>query len=168
MFDYVLASLIALILSFFSGQFSGEENTILQPTVAEVVSVVDGDTIKVQIGGREETVRYIGIDTPEPYRDGEPACFSREATKRNTELVEGNEVRLVSDHEDEDKYGRLLRYVYVGDVFVNQTLIEEGYAKKLSIYPNTEHAAEFARIQSEAKEEKKGLWGACEASKGVQ
>ncbi len=161
MFDYLVTALIALLFSLFSVPFPQELDALPENSEATVVSVTDGDTIKVRIGNKEETVRYIGVDTPEPYRDGEPACFSREATARNKELVEGKIVTLVSDHEDKDKYGRLLRYVYVGERFVNGELIKGGYAKTLRIKPNTTYADEFVQLQNEAKKMEKGMWGAC-------
>jgi micrococcal nuclease len=155
----VIFSLLLALSSFFGLIFPQE--TPATTTTATVVSVIDGDTIKVQIGGTEETVRYIGIDTPEPYRDGEPACYSHEATEENKKLVAGKEVTLRSDREDKDKYGRLLRYVYVGDTFVNAELVEDGFAKTLPIKPNTTHATEFLQLQNSAKEEGRGLWSEC-------
>ncbi len=130
-------------------------------TTAQVLSVVDGDTIEVLLDGKQEKVRYIGIDTPEPYRDSEPACYSREATEANKNLVEGKEVTLVSDKEDADKYGRLLRYVYVNDVFVNKELILNGYGEVLTIRPNTTFAEVFDAGQTDARRIGKGLWSAC-------
>ena len=128
---------------------------------ATVVRVIDGDTITVTIDGQEETVRYIGIDTPEPYRDGEPACYSKEATSRNTELVAGTQVQLVPDIEDRDTYDRLLRYVYVNDSFVNEQLVAEGYATTLRIAPNTSQADTFQQAQDTAQAQQLGLWSAC-------
>ena len=83
---------------------------------AEVLRVIDGDTIEVELGGAEEDVRYIGIDTPESVVPGEPVeCFGKEASAANERLVEGETVRLVFDAERRDHYGRLLAYVYVGE-----------------------------------------------------
>jgi len=129
--------------------------------VAQVLHVIDGDTIKVRISGMEETVRYIGIDTPEPYRDGEPACYSKEASDRNSDMVAGREVRLVPDEENRDRFGRLLRYVYVDDVFVNQQLLREGYATTLTISPNTQFESQFRNAESSARSAGEGLWSAC-------
>ncbi|MFT7645132.1 MAG: micrococcal nuclease [Candidatus Paceibacteria bacterium] len=128
---------------------------------AEVVRVIDGDTIVVLITNKEQTIRYIGIDTPEPYRDAEPACFSLEASLKNRELVEGKIVRLESDRENTDRYGRLLRYVYVDDIFVNAELIKEGYAKDMAIKPNTVHKNLFATLEQAARKQGVGLWGSC-------
>ncbi len=79
----------------------------------KVVRVVDGDTIHVQVGGRDETVRYIGVDTPESVKPGTPVqCFAKRASAFNERLVAGERVRLVPDAEARDRYGRLLAYVY--------------------------------------------------------
>lgn len=160
----VFVSLVAGILALLGGVFPQiltPKEPLPQDEVAEVVGVIDGDTIDVRLNGEKVRVRYIGIDTPEPYRDGKPACFSHEATEANKKMVAGKQVHLVADSEDKDKYGRLLRYVYEGDTFVNGTLVQEGFAKTLTIQPNTTHKNEFAEYQAQAKKEEKGMWGVC-------
>jgi micrococcal nuclease len=127
-----------------------------------VADVVDGDTIRVDGGA---LVRLIGIDTPEvsgPYRDEE--CFGREASRRTTALIpRGTQVRLVFDVERRDRYDRLLAYVYrVSDgVFVNASLVRDGYAGTLTVPPNVRYADRFRRLQREARENQRGLWKAC-------
>jgi micrococcal nuclease len=124
--------------------------------------VVDGDTIVVRIDGREERLRYIGVDTPESVKPGERAqCFGKTAAAANRRLVEGRELRLVYDAEPRDHYGRLLAYVYVGDLFVNAELIRQGYAKPLEIAPNVAHAPELRRLASAARRDRVGLWSRC-------
>lgn len=130
---------------------------VAPPTVL-VVAVVDGDTIEVEGG---ERVRYIGIDTPESTVEHE--CYGEEAKSRNRELVEGKHVRLLADAEDRDKYGRLLRYVYVGDEFINLALANEGFATQLTIPPNVAHADTFREAVAAAEEAGRGLWGGCPA-----
>ncbi len=134
-------------------------------TMAEVVSVIDGDTIIVLIGGHKETVRYIGIDTPEPRREGVPECGSHEATEYNRELVANQTVRLVADAEDRDQYDRLLRYVYVGEgkgeVFVNEALIEAGLAVPLTIRPNDTYDNTFTEAARAAAASDVGNWALC-------
>jgi endonuclease YncB( thermonuclease family) len=98
---------------------------------ARVVNVVDGDTIDVLLNGARVPVRYIGINTPER---GE-TCYT-EAREANQALVGGQTVTLVADAEDTDQYGRLLRYIYVGDVFVNAELVEAGFAEVVRYRPN--------------------------------
>lgn len=107
-----------------------------------VVNVIDGDTIDVEIDGEIYRVRYIGANTPE--RD-EP-CYEA-AKNANRALVERKTVRLVRDVSDTDRYGRLLRYVYVGDVFVNAQLIEDGYAETVRYPPDEKYFDEFVRLE---------------------
>jgi micrococcal nuclease len=122
-----------------------------------VVSITDGDTIRVRLAsGREERVRYIGIDTPE-----RGDCFSRRATAVNARLVAGGEVRLERDADERDRYGRLLAYVYAGDVFVNRELVRRGMAQPLTVPPNVRHANEFRRLAERARRAGSGLWSGC-------
>lgn len=125
-----------------------------------VVKVIDGDTVEIDMGGEIKKVRYIGIDTPELSRAGNPSeCYGEEATKRNRELVEGKSVRLERDVSETDKYGRLLRYVYVDDVFINLQLVKEGYADTLTYPPDVAKADLLREAKRVAKEAQIGLWG---------
>src|SRR3954466_5595654 len=120
-----------------------------------VTRVVDGDTIHVALGGRDETVRYIGIDTPESVKPGTPIeCFAKAASAANARLVEGRSVRLDYDAEQRDRYGRLLAYVYRrGDgAFVNADLVRDGYARTLTIPPNVRFAERFSALARAARE----------------
>lgn len=129
-----------------------------------VVHIADGDTVTVSIDGRRESVRYIGIDTPEAHRPGTPIeCFARPASKANAQLVNHQRVRLVHDREARDRYGRLLAYVYRerDGLFVNEDLVRRGFARTLTIRPNVRYAARFAKLQKEAKRAGRGLWRAC-------
>ena len=101
--------------------------------------VIDGDTISCVVAGTVERVRYIGIDAPERGKAGFHA-----ATEANRRMVEGKTVRLESDKEDRDQYGRLLRYVYVGRVFVNRELFRAGKARLMDIAPNLSRISEIA------------------------
>ena len=141
------------------------ENTKPQEPAEEiflVTKVIDGDTIEIEGGKR---VRYIGIDTPETVDPNRPTgCYGSDASNKNLELVLNKKVRLVKDVSETDKYGRLLRYVYVGDTFVNDYLVKEGYAKASTYAPDVKFSKTFATSEREARESKKGLWGsACEA-----
>ena len=130
---------------------------------AGVIDVVDGDTIEVSLEGEAERVRYIGVDTPESVAPDQPVeCFGRRASAANARLVEGKQVRLVFDQELRDTYGRLLAYVYVGDVLVNAELVKRGFARTLEIAPNTAKADLFERLEVAAGRAGRGLWGACE------
>lgn len=124
---------------------------------AKVVRVVDGDTIKLETG---EVVRYIGIDTPETVHPSKPIqCYGKEASDKNKELVEGKEIKLEKDVSETDKYNRLLRYVWLGDMLVNEYLVREGYAQSSSYPPDVKYQNKFIEAQKLAKEENKGLWG---------
>lgn len=134
----------------------------------EVLRVIDGDTIEVLIDGRKKTVRYIGINTPETVHPSKPVeCFGVEASNKNKELVVGKKVRLVKDISETDKYGRLLRYVYMDDTFVNLTLVQEGYANALSYPPDVAFNEEFRKAEQEARENRRGLWSSACASTTV-
>lgn len=129
---------------------------------AKVIRVVDGDTAVVAIDGREERLRYIGIDTPESVKPGEPVeCFGKEAARRNEQLAAGRKVRLEIGAEPRDHYGRLLGYVHLGNLMVNAELIREGYAKALTIPPNDRYAGTFKRLEQQAERAEAGLWGRC-------
>jgi micrococcal nuclease len=125
----------------------------------QVVRVVDGDTIRVRIGDHIEKVRYIGVNTPEvhhPTKGEEPG--GREATTVNAELVGGKAVRLELDVQSRDRYGRLLAYVWVGDIMVNAELVRRGYAQVMTVPPNVRHQSLFVKLQREAREAGRGLW----------
>jgi micrococcal nuclease len=127
---------------------------------ASVINVVDGDTIDVLIGGREFRVRYIGIDTPETVDPQRPVeCFGREASERNRELVEDMTVGLERDVSETDRFGRLLRYIWVNGAMANATLVEEGYASASTFPPDVRYAERFAALETQARAHKRGLWG---------
>jgi len=125
---------------------------------AVVERAVDGDTV-VLAGG--ERVRYIGVDTPELHHPRKPVqAYAREAMEFNRRLVEGKRVRLEFDADRRDKYRRLLAYVFLEDgTFVNAELVKQGYAQLLTIPPNVKYSDLFLKLQREAREAKRGLWG---------
>ena len=150
-----------------AGEDSGGSSAGGKKFEGRVLRVVDGDTIHVQVGGRDETVRYIGVDTPESVKPGTPVeCFAKRASAFNHRLVAGEKVRLVRDAEARDRYGRLLAYVYrVRDKrFVNAALVRRGYAVPLTIPPNVAHAEQFRKLASAARRAGRGLWSSCPAS----
>ena len=114
---------------------------------ATVVRVIDGDTIVVRIGGRDENVRLLGIDTPETHKPETPVeCYGQEASDRLTALLpQGTTVRLVRDVEARDRYDRLLAYVYRDSdgLFIDVTMVSEGFAGTLAIPPNLAHRSEL-------------------------
>ncbi len=123
---------------------------------ARVVRVIDGDTVELASG---ERVRYVGLDTPEM---GEhPECGAQEATDLNRRLVEGKRVKLLAGPENSDAFGRLLRYVFVDDTFVNAELVRTGHA-----IPRIYHAEEpfgmlFAQLGQDARAAGRGSWATC-------
>jgi len=126
---------------------------------AQVVEVVDGDTIKVLIDGDQYTVRYILIDTPEtkhPQKGLEP--FGPEASAANAELVAGQTVRLEKDVNETDQYGRLLRYVYVGDMMVNEELLRRGLAQVATFPSDVKYVDRFLAVEQEARAAGAGFW----------
>ncbi len=140
-----------------------ESSMLLDEGIVRVTRVIDGDTIGVEIGSLIEKVRYIGINAPETVDPRKPVqCFGAEASQRNKELVESKLVRLEKDVSDRDKYGRLLRFVYLPDGgFVNFELVKEGYASASAFPPDVKYAAEFVAAEKYARGAKLGLWGAC-------
>ena len=140
--------------------------------MARVDRIVDGDTIEVEIlqlvegpgvgdtrAGGVYDVRLIGIDTPESVRPGTPVeCFGKEAAAATAALLDGQEVRLVRDIENTDRFDRLLRYVYLGDEMANARLVANGYAHAYTYPPNVRHAELFVELQGEARERSRGLW----------
>jgi micrococcal nuclease len=140
---------------------------------ARVHSHVDGDTIRlVGVGasgvlprGRETTVRLLEIDTPEHGRDGAPAeCYSDEASRALRDLLPiGAEVRVASDRELRDPYGRTLLYLWSADgAFVNLAMVRQGFARAVLFEPNDAYIDEMRRAEALARSEDRGRWGACE------
>ncbi|MDP3998349.1 MAG: thermonuclease family protein [bacterium] len=126
---------------------------------AKVIRVVDGDTVELADGRR---VRYIGIDTPETVDPRKTVqCFGGEASNKNKELVEGKMVELEKDISEIDKYGRLLRYIYVDGLFVNDYLVRQGFAHASSYPPDIKYQDQLRQAEQEARDSGRGLWSAC-------
>ncbi len=164
---FIAAVLIAISLSHcgMNGDGTAEPSG---PLSARVTHVVDGDTIDVKLAdGSEETVRYIGIDTPETVKPDTPVqCGGPRAHEVNDRLVYGKTVTLRFDAERRDVYGRLLAYVYLPrpdrrPLFVNAELARRGLARTLTIPPNDSFADLFARLAGRAGARGRGLWGSC-------
>jgi micrococcal nuclease len=155
------AAVVALVATRGGGSSTPARGSTLP---AQVLRVVDGDTIQVRLdGGAVERVRYIGIDTPESVKPNTPVqCYAEKASHYNASLVDGRAVTLRLDAEQRDRYGRLLAYVYTARAFVNRVLVARGYARTLTIPPNVAHADEFARLARRARQDDVGLWRACE------
>jgi micrococcal nuclease len=122
-----------------------------------VVKVVDGDTIDVQLEGQQYRIRYILVDTPETYGGTEP--FGPEASAFNAQLVDGQTVWLEKDVSETDRYGRLLRYVYLADGrMVNEELLRAGLATVATFPPDVKYVDRFLTVQAEAQRAGVGLW----------
>lgn len=178
----LLISLVVILLwtIFVPKEIGQEQPNEVQITTSEIASdsaninkenlqkvrvlrVIDGDTIELE-GGQK--VRYIGIDTPEtvdPRRD--PQCFGKEASLRNKELVENKEIYLEKDISETDRYGRLLRYIYLEEngISINEKLVKEGYAAASSYPPDIKYQEKLKAAEQEARNNQKGLWqeGVC-------
>ncbi len=152
----------------------GPDNPLASPVsnleeknMVQVTKVVDGDTIEVMIEGREESVRLIGIDTPETVDPRRPmGCFGKEASNQAKAMLTGKQVILIKDVSERDKYDRLLRYVYVPMennqlLFMNDYLVREGFAQVLTYPPDIKFNEQFLEAEKSAREGKKGLWGKC-------
>ena len=135
---------------------------VTDPT-PRVVEVIDGDTITVEVAGAVDTVRLIGIDTPEVDGGFRPAeCYGEHASARLRQLlVPGDLIRLELDVETRDRFGRLLAYVHSDDGFVNELLVREGYAAAFPFEPNVTLADRFAAAEAHARAFDLGLWGEC-------
>jgi micrococcal nuclease len=139
-------------------------DTAVEPN-ADVERIVDGDTLDVDVDGRLERVRLIGIDTPETKRPETPVeCFGPEATEFTASLLPpGTSVRLERDVVGRDDYGRLLAYVYRSDdgLFVNREIVRRGFARPLTYPPNVAHAELFVDAARAAERGDEGLWLGC-------
>ncbi len=145
-----------------------------QETYYLVTKVVDGDTIAVNMDGRTETIRLIGINTPETVDPRTTVlCFGTEASNKAKELLTGKRVRIEKDPSqgDRDKYGRALAYVYREDgLFFNKYMVEEGYAYEYTYNIPYKYQSEFKAAQKFAEAEKRGLWapGVCDGSEQTE
>lgn len=137
-----------------------EETSVSGETFYDVTSIVDGDTIKVNINNEVKTVRLIGIDTPETVDPNRPVeCFGQEASDKMKDLLTNKQVKLEKDVSETDKYGRLLRYVYLDEIFVNEYMVREGYANASSYPPDIKYQEVFNSAENEARDNNRGLWG---------
>lgn len=134
-------------------------------TLVPVVSVIDGDTIRVVVRGKREKVRIIGMDAPELAHDGRAEeCYGRRASSRMQSLVQSREVRLAADpsQADRDRYGRLLRHVLLPDGrSVALELIRAGFAREYTYDRPYRGQASYRAAERAARDARRGLWGAC-------
>lgn len=179
---FTLGLVILLIAFFLVKKFTDTDNVTgkneKSGNYVTVIRVVDGDTFELET---KERVRLLGIDTPEKYeskkldRDANSSGMDKKTVKKLGQMasdyvkgfVEGKKVRLERDptNDDKDRYGRLLRYVYLEDgTCVNAKIIQDGYAQVYESFPITK-MEEFRKLQREARENNRGLWGPVEGLK---
>lgn len=164
----VFSFFFALCLSAFNTKsaFSYQETEMDKKKLFKVVKVTDGDTITAIIRGKNESIRLLGIDTPETVDPRKPVqCFGKAASDKMKSLVLGKFVKLIDDSTqgNRDKYKRLLRYVYLPDskaTFVNGEMVKQGFAFSYKEYP-TKMLEKFNNFEKYARENNLGLWGAC-------
>jgi len=146
-------ALLATLVAFLA--FGCEEDHAPAARL-EIAKVVDGDTIHLVDGTK---IRYIGIDTPEK-NDKRPEVreMAKRATEANRFLLSNGPIRLEFDVSDTDRYGRVLAYVYSGDVFVNAELVRLGYASAYTYPPDVRYSELFVSLEQEARENRRGLW----------
>jgi micrococcal nuclease len=150
------------------GWFDNAAKSVMtnQPGLYSIDHFVDGDTIVVDMNGTKETIRFIGIDTPETHKPNTPVqCYGPAAAAHTQNVIKaaGSKVRLVADSlsTNRDRYGRLLRYVYLPDgTDVNELNVREGYAFYYPYFPFSKKS-QFAAAEKSAMDAGKGLWGNC-------
>ncbi len=169
-FIYILIAIVLIVSGLYFIKTSRTLIPIPIPTpiksvasqsaeLAVVKRVIDGDTIELNDGRK---VRYIGINTPELHHPVIPVqCFGKEAMEKNKELVEGKTISMKKDVSETDRYKRLLRYVWVGPIFVNEYLVREGYALQSTFPPDVTYVNLFKKAAGEARLKNKGLWKSC-------
>lgn len=171
--SFLVIILVSIIKTAFFRQTSPQSNNRksakLSPLYDQRVSrgvvaqVLDGDTIVLDTG---ETIRYQEIDTPEIAHFPKRAeCFGERAKEINSRLVLGKVVTLVSGQANVDRYDRFLRYIYVGDEFINEKLVSEGAAFVLVYPPDDKYVKKLKISEDIARKYKRGVWGECDLSK---
>ena len=161
-----LAGIILSAVAYFWVAPPGVKQTIVQsqPGLWRVTKAVDGDTLDVTQGSQKERVRLIGVDTPETHDPRKPVqCFGLAAAAHTKQTLEGKTVRLEPDPQDSDrdKYGRLLRYVYLPDgTLYNAALVHDGYAFAYVVFPYTK-IDQFRALETDARTHNRGLWAGC-------
>lgn len=185
-FKTVITLVTLSLIAYFGWKYAlpkleQKDNRTDDSALFPVTKVFDGDTFEVEISGKREKVRMLGIDTPEKYdsdkldRDSERTKKDKEIIRRlgnlssdfTVRLIGGKKVKLAADTKGDqtDKYGRLLRYVYLEDgTFVNKKIIEDGYATSFRRFKVSKEK-EFIEAEKNARENKRGLWGEIEGMK---
>ena len=129
---------------------------------AEVLRVVDGDTIHVELDGEDVTIRFIGVDTPETVAPDQPVeCFGPQAAAFTEQALAGRRLELEFDRQLIDPFDRTLAYVWLdGDLF-NETLVRRGFAEAKTYPPNTKYQSALDAAETQARAAPRGLWRVC-------
>jgi micrococcal nuclease len=164
---YISAAIILVVaIAQACGWMDKPKNTVIekQPGLYPIARFVDGDTITVDMNGTKETIRMIGVDTPETHKPNTPVqCYGPEASAYTKNLIGNQPVRLQADptNQNRDRYGRLLRYVYLPDGrLVQKEIINNGYGFAYTLFPFTKKD-EFIRTEASAQQNAKGIWTNC-------
>ncbi len=162
--SFVIALLIAGAQQLGWIETVGDSLEESQPGLYTVTDFSDGDTITVDMNGKKEKIRFIGVDTPETHKPNAPVqCYGPAASAFTKNLIGTNKVRLEADplSTNRDRYDRILRYVFLPDgTFVNERLIRDGYGFYYPYFP-FKKSGQFEIAQDKAKSENKGVWGNC-------
>jgi endonuclease YncB( thermonuclease family) len=171
---YVVLVLLFITIGQYYGWFGGVQqadphikSAVVenQPGLYKVTKFHDGDTIEVNVNGANETIRFIGVDTPETHDPRKAVqCYGKTASAFTKQLIGSKSVRLEADplNTNRDRYKRLLRYVYLPDgTLVNRELIKQGYGFAYLSFPFSK-SDEFRNLQTEARQNNRGLWGSCQ------
>jgi len=157
-----MVAITVLAVASVLGWWIGEQRHDAAPR-ARVIDVIDGDTVIVAFAdGSTDTVRLLGVDTPETHHPTKPVgCYGPEASAFTARALTGRVVELERDVETRDIYGRRLAYVLVDGERFNDVLLRRGYARLLVIAPNRGHAHELLDAELSARHANRGLWGRC-------
>jgi len=158
----VILTVVALSATGCRGKTKSESADVVLHSLVPVTGVADGDTIHVLLDGREERLRLIGLDAPEIAHPATTAeCYGTASARFTQRSLEGRSVRLEFDVERQDRFGRLLAYVFHGGELFNEKLLAEGFAIERSYPPNLAHQEELQRAETDARHHRRGLWAAC-------
>lgn len=156
-FIILLVVFVLALLNFFA---IGQDQNLHQ-----VLSVADGDTILVDMYGKTETIRFIGVDTPETQHPTKPVqCYGPQASDYLKAKLEGEYVRLEVDplSDNRDRYDRLLRFIYTeNNELINLSIVEQGFGFAVTGFEHS-RMPQFVAAEANAKSQKTGLWGSCE------
>ncbi len=160
----VVALIVAALTPWLAKNLPDSQQPPAPPGYYHVTEFADGDTITVDMNGTKEKIRFIGVDTPETHDPRKAVqCFGAAAAAFTKQRIGSSPVRLEADptNTNRDRYKRLLRYVYLQDgTLVNAEIIKQGYGFAYTSFPFTK-LDEFKQLQSDAQNQKRGLWGSC-------